>query len=109
MRIAVRIRSYEELQSALAARRRQLGLRQLELDEKSGLMSGYSGKLEVGVRKLGSVSLPNILAGLDADLMLCPRSDVAPVEQRGRRRPIASPIIRQETNREEHQASAWRA
>jgi hypothetical protein len=83
MRVAVRIRSYEELQSALAARRRQLGLRQLELDEKSGLMSGYSGKLEVGIRKLGSVSLPNLLAALDADLLLVPRSATAPVNDRG--------------------------
>jgi hypothetical protein len=83
MKIAVRIRSYEELQSALAARRRQLGLRQLDLDVKSGLMSGYSGKIEVGIRKLGSVSLPMILAALDADLLLVPRSETAPVEHRG--------------------------
>jgi hypothetical protein len=60
----------------------QLGLRQLDLDEKSGLMSGYSGKIEVGIRKLGNVSLPNLLAALDADLVLVPRSPtVAPVER----------------------------
>jgi hypothetical protein len=84
MRIGVRIRDYDQLRSALAARRRQLGLRQLDLDEKSGLMSGYSGKIEVGIRKLGNISLPNILAGLDADLLLVPRQSTdAPVERTG--------------------------
>jgi hypothetical protein len=66
----------------LAARRRQLGLRQLDLDEKAGLMSGYSGKIEAGIRKLGDISLPNLLAGLDADLYLAPRSSTTPVEAR---------------------------
>jgi hypothetical protein len=80
--VAVRCRDYEQLRAALSARRRQLGLRQLDLDEKSGLQNGYSGKLEKGIRKLGDVSLPMILAGLDADLYLAPRSDVAPVETR---------------------------
>jgi hypothetical protein len=83
MPTAIRIRDYSQLRSALAARRRQLGLRQLDLDEKSGLMSGYSGKVESNVRKLGDVSLPMILAGLDCDLLLCPRSDIAPIEHRG--------------------------
>jgi hypothetical protein len=83
MPVAVRIRDYDQLTSALAARRRQLGLRQLELDEKSGLLSGYSGKIEVQTRRLGPLSLPMILAGLDCDLLLCPRSDAAPVEHRG--------------------------
>ena len=45
-------------------------------------MSGYSGKIEIGIRKLGDLSLPMILAGLDCDLLLCPRSDIAPVEPR---------------------------
>lgn len=79
MTVAIRCRTYEQLTSAMAARRRQLGLRQLDLDEKSGLMSGHSGKSEVGIRKLGSISLPNLLAALDCDLLLCPRSDTPPV------------------------------
>jgi hypothetical protein len=29
------------------------------------------------------LSLPMILAGLDCDLLLCPRSDAAPVDHRG--------------------------
>lgn len=82
MTVAVRCRTYTELQQALAARRRQLGLRQLEADEKSGLQSGYVGKIECGVRKLGDLSLPMLLAGLDLDLLLAPRSASAPIERR---------------------------
>ena len=82
MNVAVRCRDYSQLRQALAARRRQLGLRQLDLDEKSGLQNGYSGKIEKGIRKLGDLSLPMILAGLDCDLLLAPRSSIAPVEER---------------------------
>lgn len=83
MTVAVRIRDYRQLTEALAARRRQLGLTQLETDDKSGLMTGYVGKLECGVRKLGDVSLPMLLAGLHADLYLAPRSgEPAPIEAR---------------------------
>jgi hypothetical protein len=87
--VAIRIRDYSQLTQALAARRRQLGLRQLDLDEKSGLQSGYSGKIEANIRKLGDLSLPMILAGLDADLLLCPRSAGAPVaDPTGSRGPV---------------------
>jgi hypothetical protein len=79
---SVRIRDYDQLRSALSARRRQLGLRQLDLDEKSSLQSGYVGKVEAGIRHLGPLSLPMILAGLDCDLYLAPRSSTTPVEQR---------------------------
>jgi hypothetical protein len=82
MTVAIRIRDYSQLTQALAARRRQLGLRQLDLDEKAGLQSGYAGKVEAGIRKLGDLSLPMILAGLDCDLYLAPRSSTTPVEQR---------------------------
>ena len=71
--IAVRVRSYDQLRAALSARRRELGLRQLEADEKSGLMSGYVAKDKAGVRKLGDLSLPMLLAGLDCDLYLAAR------------------------------------
>jgi hypothetical protein len=81
--VAVRIRDYSQLTQALAARRRQLGLLQLELDERAGLASGYSGKLECHDRHFGKLSLPMVLAALDVDLYLAPRSAVDPVaEQR---------------------------
>lgn len=82
---AIRCRTYPELTAALADRRRELGLRQLEADEKSGLMGGYVGKIECGVRKLGNLSLPMLLAALDCDLYLAPRpsaKDPAPAEKR---------------------------
>jgi transcriptional regulator with XRE-family HTH domain len=81
--VAIRIRDYSQLRVAISARRRQLGLRQLEADEKAGLQPGYVGKLECGDRHLGPLSLPMLLAALDCDLYLAPRSDAAPViEQR---------------------------
>jgi transcriptional regulator with XRE-family HTH domain len=81
--VAIRCRTYEQLTSAFAARRRELGLRQLDADEKAGLQSSYVGKLEIGTRKLGPLSLPMLLAAYDLDILLVPRSDVAPVEHRG--------------------------
>jgi hypothetical protein len=83
MAVAVRIRDYGQLRQALAARRRQLGLRQLEVDQLAGLQDQYCGKLEIGTRKLGPLSLPMLLAALDADLLLAPRSPAPPVEERG--------------------------
>jgi hypothetical protein len=54
-----------------------------EADEKSGLQPGYFGKIECGIRKLGDLSLPMVLAALDADLYFAARSDIDPVaEQR---------------------------
>src|ERR1700722_10538037 len=83
MTVAIRIRDYSQLRSAIAARRRQLGLLQLEADELSGCQPGYQGKIECGLRKLGDLSLPMVLAALDCDLYLAPRSDTDPVaEQR---------------------------
>ena len=81
---AIRCRTYEQVTSAFAARRRQLGLRQLDADEKAGLQSSYVGKLEIGTRKLGSLSLPMLLAAYDLDILLLPRfSTVSPVERTG--------------------------
>jgi hypothetical protein len=81
--VATRCRTYQELTLAFAARRRQLGLRQLDADEKAGLQSSYVGKLEIGTRKLGSLSLPMLLAAYDLDILLVPRADAAPVERTG--------------------------
>ena len=82
MKVGVKIRDYDQLRASIAARRRALGMRQLEVDEKSGLQSGYAGKIEAGVRRLGPLSLPMLLAALDCDLVLLPRSDASPVERR---------------------------
>jgi hypothetical protein len=80
----LRIRDYSQLRAAIAARRRQLGLRQRDADEICGLQPGYLGKIEKNIRKLGDLSLPMVLAGLDCDLYLAPRGAAAPViEQQG--------------------------
>jgi hypothetical protein len=63
--VAIRVRDYDQLRAALAARRRSLGLRQLEADEKSGLQSGYVGKIGAGTRKLGDLSLPTGTAPIE--------------------------------------------
>jgi hypothetical protein len=83
MPVAIRIRDYSQLTGALAARRRQLGLRQLDADERSSLQNGYVGKVEAGIRHLGPLSLPMLLAAYDCDLLLVPRSSTDPVEKRG--------------------------
>lgn len=82
MTCAIRIRDYSQLTQALAARRRQLGLRQLDADEKAGLQSGYFGKIECHDRCLGPLSLPMALAALEVDLYLAPRSSTTPIEAR---------------------------
>ncbi len=79
---AIRCRTYQDLTQALAARRRQLGLTQLDVDARSGLQSSYTGKLEIGTRHLGKLSLPMLCAALDIDILVAPRSGVAPVEER---------------------------
>jgi hypothetical protein len=80
MTTGIRCRDYSQLTQALAARRRQLGLRQLDADEKAGLQPGYFGKLECHDRHFGPLSLPMALAALDVDLYLAARSETAPVD-----------------------------
>jgi hypothetical protein len=81
--VAIRCRTYEQLTAAFAARRRQLGLRQIDADEKAGLQSSYVGKLEIRTRKLGNLSLPMLLAAYDLDILLVPRTPAAPVDRTG--------------------------
>jgi hypothetical protein len=60
----------EQLRKALAYRRHELGLKQLELDELSGCQSGYCGKLEAGIKNLGPVSMPAVLEALGLEMVL---------------------------------------
>jgi transcriptional regulator with XRE-family HTH domain len=80
--VAIRCRTYQQLTEAIAARRRQLGLPQRDADDLCGLQPGYLGKIEKGIRKLGNVSLPMICAGLDIDILVAPRTAIAPIEPR---------------------------
>ena len=73
--LAQPIRNFAGLRAALAARRRLLGIRQLEADELSGLPTGYVGKLEAGVKNVGPLSFECLLGALKAELYLVPQVD----------------------------------
>lgn len=66
--------NYRGLMNALKARRKELGLSQLEVDDKSGLQDGYCGKLEAwdrdSGRRLGPVSLDLLLDTYGVGLVL---------------------------------------
>lgn len=63
---------YPGLRAAVASRRRQLGMTQLELDAMSGVPAGYTGKLEVGLRNFGDMSLSCVLQTLGLVLVPAP-------------------------------------
>lgn len=68
------VRSYDDLRRAIAVRRKELGIVQMELDDLTGLPSGYSGKLECGVRHFGSLSLGLTLEALGIELVVRKRA-----------------------------------
>jgi hypothetical protein len=68
------IRTYADLRRAIAARRRELGCTQLEMDKRAGLPSGYTGKVEGRTRCFGPLSLELTLQTLKAELVLRPRA-----------------------------------
>jgi hypothetical protein len=53
-----------------------------DVDAKSGVQDGYSAKLFVGIRRFGDMSLSAVLGALSVDLVVVPRADPAPEEQR---------------------------
>ncbi len=64
------VTEYPALARALADRRKELGLSQLATDAIAGFHDGYTGKLECGLKHLGSMSLPSILGALGLKLAL---------------------------------------
>ena len=70
---AIKVETPSQIRDALAARRRQLGLRQLEVDDLSGCQSGYCGKLEKDIRGFGDMSLSSIMGALGLQLFLVER------------------------------------
>jgi hypothetical protein len=64
--------NYDELRQLLIARRKSLGLSQLETDEISGLPSGYVAKLECCTKRMGPLSLMCLLGALKVRLALIP-------------------------------------
>jgi hypothetical protein len=67
------VHDYSGLRRAIAARRRALGWTQLEVDYRSGLQDGYTGKLEAGVKNLGDLSLSLMLETLSLEIVIRPR------------------------------------
>lgn len=69
--------SYRQFMDALKRRRIQLGLSQMEMDDRAGLQDGYTGKLEVwdrdSGRRLGPVSFDLLLEGLGLAVAVVPR------------------------------------
>jgi hypothetical protein len=73
MRALATIRTCEDLQRALRARKEELGVSNATLDEVCGLSERYCSKL-LGLhpsRMLGPMSLTVLLCGLGAVLVLC--------------------------------------
>lgn len=85
-------RDYRGLMDALKARRVALGFTQLEVDERSGLQDGYTGKLEAwdrdSGRRLGPVSMELLLGALGLQIALmeirqpAPRTEPDPAQLR---------------------------
>jgi len=67
------LRTYEELRAAIDARRKLIGMTMADLDERSGVQSGYSAKLIAGVKNLGPMSMDCILGALGIDLVIIER------------------------------------
>lgn len=65
-----RVSDYDGLVKALRARRIELGLTHLAVDEIAGLQTGYTGKIECGIKRLGVMSLTAILGALKVEMAL---------------------------------------
>lgn len=80
MAVAIRCRTYSELTATLAARRRALGMTQLEVDARAGFPEQYTGKLEIGTRGVGRMSPPTWLETLGLDLLIVARDQGQPAQ-----------------------------
>jgi hypothetical protein len=78
--IAIRCSTYQQLMVTLDARRRQLSMTMIDLDDASGLQDGYSAKLICGMKSLGKVSTPLLLEALGVELLVVLPS-AGPVEK----------------------------
>jgi hypothetical protein len=68
----IAIRTFDELRVALRKRKADLGLNNLAIDDIAGLQGGYTGKLMVGIKRPGDMSLPALLGALKCHLVLVP-------------------------------------
>jgi len=56
-----KVSTHKDLIAALVARRRSLGLTQIDVDAIGGLAGGHTAKIECGTKKVGYVSLALLL------------------------------------------------
>jgi hypothetical protein len=68
---------YDELWEGLRERAANLGMTRIEIDERAGLPSGYSGKIlgRAQCRHADRISLPLLLGALRLRLWLAPVDD----------------------------------
>jgi hypothetical protein len=66
--------NYDELRKLINARRIELRMTMLDVDGEANLQDGYFAKLICGARNFGPMSLGAVLAVLDVDIVLVPRS-----------------------------------
>ena len=64
------VRNYADLRALVAARRKELDLTQLEVDDLAGVQSGYTGKIECGARNFGEMSFDAIMGALGLSVAL---------------------------------------
>ncbi len=64
------IRTSDDLIAVLRARRMDLGLSHLDVDDLAGLQDGYTGKIECGTRGLSMQTLAALLGALGCVLRL---------------------------------------
>jgi hypothetical protein len=76
--LAIRCETPSQIREVFAARRRQLGLNQLELDDLAGTQSAYAGKCEIGTRNYGNMSLSSIMGALGLEMIVVERPEVRP-------------------------------
>jgi hypothetical protein len=64
--------NHDELVALLVARRRSLGLTQVDMDALTGLADGLVSKIECGIKRIGATSLECLLGALKVRLALVP-------------------------------------
>ncbi len=82
MRVVGECTSLSELMKLVAARRYELRIASLALDQIAGVADGYVSKLECGMKRPGDMSLPSILGALGLRLALIADDDALPARTR---------------------------
>jgi hypothetical protein len=82
MQVLTYVDTPSQLVRALAERRYELGIRQLDIDAIAGIADGLTGKLECGSKRLGDTTLPALLGALGLRLALVEAEEGLPTSTR---------------------------